>query len=366
MRLLLDLSAIKTGGGAQLASNFLDGIKQFPDLLNVECILASDSYPDKRRLADFGDVISVPGNAMRRVKFENLQLPRLLRARGITHSYTFFGPGLPRMSGLRQTVGVAYPILFYDDSSYWKLLGATDRFKRRLKNTARKRRLAAADHLIFETEVMCSRARASGLAHSHASIIQPTPTTYLYQSEPPRLGPYRVLFLSGTDPHKNLWRLPEVLTRLGPNDPDLRFMISVDRAAFLAMRSYSDREIQLIDQYIEFLGGLRPDDLQRAYDRVHALANISDLESFSNNYMESWLVGRPILASDRDFARSICGESAIYVEPHDPNSIVNGLRALAGGKVDLGYMIDEGKRRLAALPTMPERLQRIAEIIRGL
>ncbi len=366
MKLLLDLSAIKTGGGAQLASNFLNGVEQYPDLLKVDCLLASDSYPDKRRLSDFGDVIIVPGKAVERVKFENLQLPALLRSRGISHSYTFFGPGLPRMRGLRQIVGVAYPILVYDDSPYWRLLGLADRLRRRAKNVARKRRLAAADHLIFETEVMRRRAQDAGLIQGHASIIPPTPTAYLHQSDPSRDGPYRVLLLSGTDPHKNLWRLPEVLKRLGPSDPDLRLMVSVDRAAFLAMRSFSTEEIRLIDRYIEFLGGLRPDDLQRAYDRSHALANLADLESFSNNYMESWLVGRPILASDRDFARAICGDSAIYVEPHDPDSVLAGLRALAGGKVDLGHMIDDGKRRLAALPTMQERLARIAEIIRGL
>lgn len=364
---LLDLSAIKSGGGAQLALNFLQAVNLGRFGLRISLVLVSDEFPFRDRLQGSYAVAVAPSRLRKRILYEYRDLPKLVRAHGITHSYTFFGPGLPRIKGLRQIVGVAYPILVYGDSPYWRYLEPVDRLRRKVKNLARKHRLARADHLVFETEVMRRRAQDAGLVHNGASVIPPTPTAYLHRSDLPEDdGTYRILFLSGTDPHKNLWRLPEVLRSLVPGDPDIRLMVSVERSAFLSMRPFSAEDVLLIDRYIEFLGSLRSDDLQRAYDCCHALANLADLESFSNNYMESWLVGRPILASDRDFARSICGDSAIYAEPHDPASVLEGLKVLASGAIDLAPMLDDGRRRLAALPTMQERLNRIAKLIKAL
>lgn len=367
--LLLDFSPIKTGGGAQLALNFLYGLQNQGDVFPISTVLVSDKFPWIDRLGEKHDVIVAPSAALSRVAFETFSLPRMLRERGITKSYTFFGPGLPAVRGLRQLVGVAYPILVYDDSVYWRLLPPLVRMRRRLRNFARKRRIRNATHVLFETEVMRQRAIRSGLvgANSSTSVIPPTPTLYLAPSPIPDAYGTRVLLLSGTDPHKNLWRLPEVLAHLDEGGgADIRFLISTTREAFLGMRGFDTAAIQRIDRYVEFLGPLSADELQPAYDRCTLLANLSDLESFSNNYLESWLVGRPILASDRDFSRLICGDSAYFVEPHDAAAVARGLIAFSSREVDVDTMVTEGRRRLAALPSLDERIHRIAEILENM
>ena len=44
----------------------------------------------------------------------------------------------------------------------------------------------------------------------------------------------------------------------------------------------------------------------------------SVLETFSATYVEAMATGRPIVASDLDFAHAVCQESAVYFDPRDP------------------------------------------------
>ena len=70
------------------------------------------------------------------------------------------------------------------------------------------------------------------------------------------------------------------------------------------------------------LGGqvinLRPVDQRRLaqlYGEVDAVVLPSLLKSFSGVYVEAMNLGVPIVTSDRDFARVVCGDAALYVDP---------------------------------------------------
>lgn len=364
--LLLDLSSIKSGGGAQLALNFLQAVNAGRFRLPIGLVLVSDSFPFHDRLVGPYAVALAPSGAHARLFHEHWEVRKLVRKHRITHVYTFFGPGLPRMQGVRRVVGMAYPTLVYDDAPYWKYLPVGFRLRKRLQNALRVRRLQSADHLIFETEIMERRARSQGIVRNGASVLRPTPTAFLASSQAPSITKHgaQILFLSGPEPHKNIWRLPGILAELQRENLQVRFLLSMDRKTFLAAcPSASAIPVKTLDSYFTFLGGLSADGLQAAYDSCNVVGNLSDLESFSNNYMEAWVVGRPILASNRDFARHVCGESALYVEPHDPDSLIAGLRRFARGEVHLEAMVEAGREALARLPSMEERLKVLAEII---
>jgi len=62
------------------------------------------------------------------------------------------------------------------------------------------------------------------------------------------------------------------------------------------------------------------------------------LESFSGTYLEAMQFQRPILTSDLDFAREVCGPAARYFDARDPASIrdaVVDLRTSAGLRREL-------------------------------
>lgn len=369
VRLMLDLSSIKSGGGAQLALNFIHAVRKNEFPIPIQMILLPKGFPFQNSIPKDIEVITCPNAPASRILFEYTKLKSIVRERGINTFYTFFGPGLPRYSNVRSVVGVAYPILVYPESSYWKHIPTKEALAKKIQNYLRGARLKHADHIIFETALMEQRARAAGIVSNDSSIVPPYPTTFLNSSPPPdfRTHGARILFLSGPAQHKNLWRLPGIFTALKRENLAVKFLLSMDRQRFIDHCSVNGVEVhpKLLEEFCDFLGPLAQDNLQAAFDQCNVVGNIADLESFSNNYLEAWLTSRPILASDRDFARNICGDSAIYVDPHDPDSLLEGIRCFATGKLDFSAIVSAGASALGRLPSRQARLNALAQVIDG-
>jgi len=371
MSFLFDFGAIKTGGGLQLASSFLRLFKASEVASREISVLASERLAP---LAKSGwDVVGVVPNRMfSRVLFEYFWLPRIIKKENIKAIYTFFGPGLPKISGVKSVVSVAYPIICYPDSNYWRHLPWLERLKKRLINSARAARIRRADVVVCETEVMKARLKEFCGIRAEIVVLPPSPTEFLSEFDPKlrvlkRNACCRILVLGGLAHHKNNWRLYQVARVLNQRKISAIFVCSFDaedfgRAIKMTENSSVDREI--FNKYFEFLGTLPPEGVESAYQGCQFLINLSDLESFSNNYMEAWKASVILLCSDRDFSRHICGESALYFEPHDVDSVVDAILKATSLSVDsAGRMLNEGKRRLRDLPLARERMEKIIRLL---
>lgn len=59
--------------------------------------------------------------------------------------------------------------------------------------------------------------------------------------------------------------------------------------------------------------------------------------------------GVPILTSDRDFARVLCGDAAEYFEPHDAASMSRAIRRVLDDPGRAAALVAVGKERLPLL-----------------
>ncbi|HAS6211401.1 TPA: glycosyltransferase [Vibrio vulnificus] len=366
MKLLVDFSPIKSGGGAQLAINFLKFFKS-------DCefdVLISDSFPyNINELNLECNVITSSAKILPRFFFENYRYKKIVYNNNYTHVYTFFGAGLPKINGVKQVTGVAYPIICNDDSPYWDFLPSLFKFKKKIVNFVRKKRLKTADHIIFETEVMQSRCcDVLNFNIRNTTVLAPTPSFFIKTAKViDRREITKFLILAGLDYHKNIWRIVQLLPELKKNNVRVEFVLSSTKAQLLSFyrNLINDVNEELINEFFEFRGHIQADKIQEVYDDIDVVMNIADLESFSNNYMEAWVAGKPILASDRDFARHICKESAYYVEPHDRDSLLSGIVKFANNELDTRAMVMQGKLNLSNLPVFEERAIKILEVIKG-
>ena len=71
---------------------------------------------------------------------------------------------------------------------------------------------------------------------------------------------------------------------------------------------------------------------------------------------------KPILTSDLSFARDICKEAALYIDPLDKHDISNKMIDLAGNEFLRDKLIYEGRKRLVFFPDAKERAQMYLEI----
>jgi len=60
--------------------------------------------------------------------------------------------------------------------------------------------------------------------------------------------------------------------------------------------------------------------------------------------------GIPIVTSDRDFARSVCGDAAIYIDPLDGENIIAALEALRNSGKLRAQLVASGRDIAVAQP----------------
>lgn len=372
--ILLDFSPLKSGGGVQLALNFISYLKE-----NINAGKISDKYflllPDSGPLSllDVGDfklksAFAPTSRIINRIYFENLNLPKIIAKNDIKKIFTFFGPGLPHNDGVKSIVSVAYPIICYEDSPYWNYVPTTEKIKKKLVNYARVKRLRKANIVIAETNIMQSRlAKVLKKKIEDILVLPPSPTSFLNDNDYEKKdnSVTKFLFLSGYAQHKNIWRLIELAKELEKKDKQLkfRFLITCEKNIFLNLNHSVKIDNDLIARRFEFLGVVHPAYLQEIYDSANFLVNLSDLESFSNNYMEAWKTATPLIVSDRDFAKGICKDSALFVEPHDPKKTAHAIIDHIHNDILIEKMVIEGKSILKNLPTQEEKTQMLINLI---
>lgn len=363
---LIDFSSIKSGGGLQLSMNFIS-----ENSGSYTFVVSKSLYEYLVSLGIGGDYIVMPNNPFHRFIKEYTFLKREIKKRHFSKSYTFFGPGLPL--DLKNIVSVAYPIVCYPDSKYWHYVPYKEKVIKSFFNWFRINRLKNASLIVCETEVMKKRL-SSVLGKKQSYFIAPPVVTSFIKNI--SVEDYfdkahdvkRLLVLGGLAYHKNNWRLYSVASELNKKGIDIVFYCSFSESDFIShvlKMSRTKIDSTILSKYFNFLGGVNPDKIGDLYYSASALINLSDLESFSNNYMESWKSALPILASDRDFSRHICGRSAIYFEPHDITSVAdNIIHFLNLDRESLTKMLEEGKKRLALLPSIEEKRAIIDELLK--
>ncbi len=375
MSYLIDLSAIKSGGGLQLASNFLSVSKE--ELHNSVDVHLVVSAAIAQRLCDgeFSVVGVVPNGLIGRALFEYVQFPRLLRKYQVESIYTFFGAGMPVTNGVRAVVSVAYPIICYEDSPYWSYVPRIERLKKRLWNFVRISRLRRATTILCETEVMRKRLLSVLGADVEIFVSPPSPSEFIPDIAPSDRRPVagnilEVLVLSGVAYHKNTWRLYEVAELLRRNGSRVRFVCSFSRRDFLrclkAVEKHSVIDSGILDDCFDFIGSVGPEAIGGLYARCSVLISLSDLESYSNNYMEAWRTSTVLICSDRDFAREICRESALYCDPHSVPSVVSAIESIISApSADVMRMLMVGRENLDRLPSQKQRAAGIWKNLRA-
>ena len=87
------------------------------------------------------------------------------------------------------------------------------------------------------------------------------------------------------------------------------------------------------------------------------------LESFSGTYVEAMYHGKPILTSEIDFARDICGDAAIYFDPLDANSLLNTISSLHENQALRNAKVETGHKRLDGFMSWPNVFDKLIGII---
>lgn len=367
MRLLIDCTPLHAGGGVQVAVALMEALAGtdvawravVPEPVRVQLPDALRDRPELICLPKKGapDIFPI-GRALSAI--EKDQKPRLV--------FTVFGPAYFKARA-PHLVGFALPDMVYPPPPGLPFPG----LKARLADRVRRHLLRRADHLVVETESFKARtAAAIGFDPARIHVVRNAVNPVLERfPRTPVAGsiPQRILVPSAFYPHKNLIAVPAVAAALAADHPhvDAVFQLTIP-ADSEAWREIAARARSLgVADRVETLGLLQLDALAAAYTGSAAVFLPTLREASTAVYPESFHFGRPLVTTDIDFARELCGAAAMFVDPYDEQGMAAALAhvladetrrldLIAAGDVQLAQTYPSAKGKFAAQLAMFEAI----------
>jgi glycosyltransferase involved in cell wall biosynthesis len=377
MKILLDLIPLKAGGGAQVGSSLVDEIEKARGCGHEwHALVSAESGMDRRlqKLNHIRTIARVPRSLHGRLAFERRYLARIVREVSPDVVYSQFGPGLA-VKGVTRIVGSAYGNLYYPEIDFWRNWPMARRILYRIRDRFRLQRTLNADAWIFESDQIAERAkRLFGLPDDRVAVVRPSPSGLVGPSKSHEATAalcaqlpvgYRVLLLSGWHPNKGIDILPEVARCLREDFglSDVRFVMSMN-AEHPDGRKFMARMKQLgVSNSFVFTGSVAPEACVELYRACDCVLLLSLLESFSNNIVEAWAMNKPLLITDAEWSRALCGRGALYVERRNPTSIAAAIAQLRADSALRARLCGSGQVQLQSHPTPSRKVEQYVHFI---
>jgi glycosyltransferase involved in cell wall biosynthesis len=372
MRIVVDAAGLTAGGGKELAFDLLTRLQQFR---RHQFILFAPDLAEYRRIAGSNiHCLYFTGSRGLLSRWRALErnLPRLC----ITHradALLCLGNMAPSGSPCPTAVLIQNAYLAYREPVAERRLTFRERLIIRYTRTA-LRRLAGHTRLIVQTPVMRERI-LSALPFSPAPagitvIPNPAPrcpaANYGHRNGRRSFSrPFTFLCLTRYYAHKNLEILPGVLTQLSRlTSQPFRCLMTISRMQHPNAGKLLRRvQTMGLGEVLVNLGPVERQALPFTFGSADALLLPTLLESYSRTYSEAMNHGLPILTSDRDFARHLCGNAALYFDPLDAASVAKRMAEVMTNAELRETLITNGHQIVSSLPDWGEVAARFIAVL---
>ena len=171
----------------------------------------------------------------------------------------------------------------------------------------------------------------------------------------------KILLLCGAHPNKRHHLLPPLaysLKKSGYND--IQFVFTASPNEYLASVNSAIHELD-VSEYFLNVGAVEPTNVANLLCSVDFVMNISLLESFSNNFVEAWAMGKPLITVFDEWAFSAANNAALYIDiKNDVIQFDSFLAALDSNKYEL---VTNGLLMLEQHPTAEQKNILYMEVI---
>ena len=360
MKILINCSKLKAGGGVQVGDSILSFLGEFPEHRFVAVLSEALAYV-KPRLEALGNVSAVevydmPVTPAGMLLGRDRHMDEVVEREGVEGVLTVFGPSLWRPK-VPHVCGFARPHIIYKDSPFFKTLPRLTRMKWALAHWLMKRSFRQTADAFWTENADVSRRFAAMVGKpvetvtNNCNQIFGEPERWAPDVELPPFEGTTLLTVSANYPHKNLGIIPRVIDRL--EGRRVRFVLTL-RPDDLPLTA-EQRE------HVVFLGPVNIAQVPGLYRRADVMFLPTLLECFSASYAEAMKMGVPVLTSDLEFARGICGAAAEYCDTLDPAAVLAALDRLAapGRRAEL---IAAGRAQQATFDTPLDRARKLIDL----
>jgi glycosyltransferase involved in cell wall biosynthesis len=228
-----------------------------------------------------------------------------------------------------------------------------------------------ADYFIFQTETarsnFCKRtrinlSRTEVISNAFDSQMQ---CFFTNRSEPSfRKCKMLNIFCPGAAyVHKAFQLVPEIIDELNKlGNFKYKFTITLPKSNLLndiMRKAYK----MGIEDYINNIGPFSYNDILELYSKADVVFVPSLLETFSASYLEAISANKILVVADKDFAKEVCQDYAIYVNPLVPYQVAKQFQSIFEEPIE--YLPDS-KKGESLLNKFGDQKQRYNKIIKFL
>lgn len=224
-----------------------------------------------------------------------------------------------------------------------------------------------ADYWVFQTElsrkgfikqIKVPKERTRVIANACSDLFMKNINRlnrYDEQEDAPFI--FRILIPSAYFKHKNLDIVPfvakEMQILLEGSDLKYEFIFTLPTTHF---NKIADIANSLgVNENIKNIGTFSVSDATSVYEHCNLMFLPTLFETFSVSYLEAMAMNIPIVTSDLEFAREICGDAAVYFAPDSAKEAAKLILSLIQNKRFREEKIYLGKEQLKKYPTVEER-----------
>lgn len=373
MKFFISGLGLDIGGGRTVGLNVLRSLPQvdrenryclvFPQGCGYEDVPLSENCELK--------VVKVNPKPIHRPYLDHCWLPNLCRRWGADAALSMSNFGPWRMP-CPHLVGVHVPHFFYPDNPLWRFRTDWLWLKLRAGRSYFQHQVKRVDGFCVLTDVLADRLhRLYGVPRRRIAVIPNAVASEVSSPLQECAGidekmmrhehRLKLCYVAPFYAHKNHGVLIPAMKILreeyGIEDTVVFITVKEDgdrgEPGFLKKLGRAGLERQIVN-----LGFLPLAATSRVYARCHGLLMPTLLECFSNTYVEAMHFELPILTSDMDFAKIVCGEGALYFDPMDPRAVARAIKEFHDRPGLRRVLQREGKRRLKELGITWEEVTR--------
>lgn len=366
MTLLINASNLYVGGGVQVAVSIIQELAR----LDVD-FLAAISPKVQEQLSTnelkYCFIINKTPSGILNFKVRR-QLDQIVKDHSINKVFTVFGPSYWTPKKVKHAVGFALPWLIYDTRMIYSELKLNQKLKHNLLKIIQPLFYKKNADLIFtETDDVNVHVRkllnfpidkittVSNTLNAKLTSIDECDYSVKERLPNKNNGDIYLLTISHDYPHKNLKIISELLEKLPSN---YKFVLTLDK-------SFLNKIPEIYHSRVFCIGYVTLNQCPVLYDYCDALFLPTLLECFSASYLEAMYFKKIILTSDRSFAHIVCGDGAVYFEPHDAEDISNKIKNVFNDDNQKNIIIEKAAMQFDNFPTASGRvIQYLSEIER--
>jgi glycosyltransferase involved in cell wall biosynthesis len=170
-------------------------------------------------------------------------------------------------------------------------------------------------------------------------------------------------------PHKAIHKVPEIayeLNKEANSTYTFLFKISIDKNSnYCKVIEYMTQKLG-VAHLIENIGAFSYSESLKLHEAADLLFVPSILETFSASYLEAMAAKIPLIVANKNFAKDICGEGAIYSNPFNAKKTAQKIHNLISDPDQQLKIINEGQKVLKRFGNQENRFNNVLGYIKEL